>query len=87
MRTILAILPALALAGCVSAETGVFYETFEMSGRAPTFCENYAQQTYWNAYESLVDQSDSFGARSFGQQNAERVADRAYERCLSGRLN
>lgn len=80
-------LPLLALSGCV-AQTGVVYGTFEIPPeRSGSRCENYARQTYYNVYSDRHDSGDSFGARGFARANAEAAAERAYRRCLSGRLN
>ena len=87
-RAMTMILPALFLAGCVSAQTGVVYGTAEIvPDGGPSFCENYAEQTYFNVFNDLYDPGEGFGSRSFARANAERAADRAYDRCLSGRTN
>ncbi len=87
MKAVLAFASVLALTGCV-AQTGVVYGTYEIAPDRPVSrCDNYARQTFYNVYNDLYDSRDSFGARGFSRANAEAAAERAYRRCLSGRLN
>lgn len=79
---------ALAVSGCVSAQSSLVYGTFSGSTDRPvTFCDNYAQQTYFNSFEDQYEPGEGFGSREFARANARRAADRAYERCLAGRTN
>lgn len=88
MRTAILLACAAALTGCVSARTSVVYGSFTVPADRPsTFCENYAEQTYRNALRDVYEPGEGFGSRQFARATAERAAARAYDRCLSGRLN
>jgi hypothetical protein len=83
-------LAALGLSGCVSAQTTAFYDTFEVrpAGEPITFCENYADQTFRNTLMNMGDYDrGSVAGNGITRLQARRIADNAYERCLSGRTN
>lgn len=85
------VLPLVAglMAGCTAAGGATVFhgEVATYPERGNARCDNYARQTYYNALEDYSDRGEGFGTHLMTRQTAERMADRAYERCLSGRLN
>lgn len=92
MRPLPFIFLALALTGCTAVTDEPFVPQADL---VPSFyrkpvqrtCENYADQTYRNAYENYSDDSDGFGINVLQRQQAERDGRAALARCRAGRLN
>lgn len=92
MRRLAPLLLLGLLAGCTTAPDQPFVP---VAGLTPSFyrkpvtrtCENYADQTYRNAYENYTDDSDGFGVNALQRQQAEADGRQALARCRAGRLN
>lgn len=98
MKSIIPAVALLAFAGCTTPypPTGDL-DALSVGGTvsanpyprgSDAFCQDYAQKTARNRYESSVDRGDDgFGARGLARVEAEREGGRAYQRCRAGRTN